>query len=101
MKEDPTRTATMTPSHELLNRIRWDPAFAKGRFVLGYYDRVDKQIVKLPLARIEFASDSHCSFEAIAADGSVHSVPFHRVREVYRDGELIWHRPAPPLPHHH
>ena len=93
----------MIPIHELLSRIRWDPAFAHANIVVGYYDRVDKQIVKLPLARIEFASDSHGSFEAIAADGSVHSVPFHRVREMYRDGELIWHRPAPPLPlpHHH
>jgi uncharacterized protein (UPF0248 family) len=23
----------------------------------------------------------------------VHEVPFHRVREVYRDGVLIWQRP--------
>jgi uncharacterized protein (UPF0248 family) len=34
------------------------------------------------------------SFTAVEADGSVHDVPFHRVREVYRNGELIWQRPA-------
>ncbi len=91
----------MIPIQELLSRIRWDPAFEHAKIVVGYYDRVDKQIVKVPLARIEFASDCRSSFEAIAADGLVHSVPYHRVREVYRDGELIWHRPEPPLPHHH
>ena len=33
----------------------------------------------------------------LEAHGSVHSVPYHRVREVYRDGELIWQRPEPPV----
>ena len=54
----------------------------------------------MPLARIVFATDGQSSFDAIEADGSVHSVPYHRVREVYRDGELIWQRPEPPLAHH-
>jgi uncharacterized protein (UPF0248 family) len=31
----------------------------------------------------------------------VRSVLYHRVREVYRDGELIWQRPEPPIVHHH
>lgn len=91
----------MIPIQELLSRMRWDPAFKHAEIVVGYYDRVDKRIVRVSLARIEFARDGHSSFEAIAPDGSVHAVPYHRVREVYRDGELIWHRPAPPLPHHH
>jgi uncharacterized protein (UPF0248 family) len=26
-------------------------------------------------------------------DGGSHRVPFHRVREVYKDGHRIWHRP--------
>ncbi len=26
------------------------------------------------------------------ADGYAHEVPFHRVRDVYKNGELIWHR---------
>lgn len=90
----------MIPIQELLSRIRWDPAFGHADIVIGYCDRVDRRIVKLPLARIAFGPDSHSSFEAVAADGSVHSVPYHRVREIYRDGELIWRRPEPPLPHH-
>jgi len=31
-------TFDMISIHELLNRIRWDPEFAKGNFELGYYD---------------------------------------------------------------
>ena len=26
------------------------------------------------------------------AEGQAHRVPFHRVREVYKDGQRIWHR---------
>ena len=54
----------------------------------------------MPLARIVFEADSPGSFDAIEDDGSVHSVPYHRVREVYRDGALIWRRPEAPVAHH-
>ena len=40
------RTAVqMIPIQELLNRIRWDPEFAKGNFELGYYDRTENRII--------------------------------------------------------
>jgi len=35
--------------------------------------------------------------EARGEDGEERFIPFHRVREVYRDGALIWQRPARPL----
>jgi uncharacterized protein (UPF0248 family) len=89
----------MIPIQELLSRIRWDPEFGGGKFIIGYHDRIKAQIVEVPLARIALETDSHGSFEAIETDGSVHSVPYHRVREVYRDGELIWRRPEPPVAH--
>ncbi|MBI2311362.1 MAG: DUF504 domain-containing protein [Betaproteobacteria bacterium] len=57
----------MIPIRRLLSRIQWDSEFAKGDFVLGYYDRVEAKIRRVPL---------------------------HRVREVLRDGELIWKRDA-------
>jgi uncharacterized protein (UPF0248 family) len=82
------------PIRALLDRIRWDPEFGRGDFTLGYYDRVERRVVKVPLARIHLEPGHHFSFTAVAADGSIHEVPFHRVREVYRDGELIWQRPV-------
>lgn len=56
----------MIPVHELLNRIRWDKEFGQGRFEIGFFDR----------------------YEDVT-----HRVAFHRIREVYRDGERIGHRP--------
>jgi uncharacterized protein (UPF0248 family) len=82
----------MTPIHELLSRICWDPAFAKGRFVLGYYDRVEKKLIRVPFERIRLEPGDHFAFQVSDPDGYAHGVPFHRVKEVFKDGELIWHR---------
>lgn len=82
----------MTPIHELLNRLRWDAAFAKGRFVLDYYDRVDDRQVRVPISRVQLVPGDHFAFQVTDDDGTTHEVPFHRVRDVYKNGELIWHR---------
>jgi len=52
----------MIPIHELLNRIRWDQEFAKGEFVLGYYDHVEDRIINVPLQEIHIDSSDHFSF---------------------------------------
>ena len=82
----------MMPIHELLNRIRWDRAYAQGEFVVGYYDRVEARVITVPLREVAFAEDDHFAFQVIDEDGELHNVPFHRVRDVYRDGKRIWHR---------
>ncbi|MGD0349996.1 MAG: DUF504 domain-containing protein [Verrucomicrobiota bacterium] len=80
------------PIHELLNRIRWDPEFASGDFELGYFDRVEKQTIVVPFRELSFHRDDPRTFRLVDADGRIHRVPFHRVREVYKDGQRIWHR---------
>jgi uncharacterized protein (UPF0248 family) len=87
----------MIPIQDLLHRIRWDPAFGKGSFELGYDDHVAGRIVRVPLARVHLEAGERFAFEALEEDGSTHLVPFHRVRGVWRDGELIWQR-APRKP---
>ncbi len=82
----------MQPIQDLVNRIRWDPEFARGHFELAYYDRVENTLVRVPFERVAFPPGDHFFFEAVAADGEVHTVPLHRVREVSRDGVVIWRR---------
>ena len=82
----------MITIRSLVDRIRWDPEFGRAAFTIGYYDRIERKIVSVPLARIHFEPGNRFSFSAVEPDGSVHEVPFHRVREVYRDGVLIWQR---------
>jgi len=82
----------MIPIQDLLARIRWDPEFSKGEFTIGYHDRKAGTIVRVPFRHISFPAGEHFAFEAVEDDGEVHSVPLHRVRQVWRDGELIWER---------
>jgi len=85
----------VTPLHELLARVRWDSEFGAAQFVIGYWDRVRRAEVKVPIGQIRFEPGKHEVFEAVEEDGTVHPVPLHRVRSVWRNGELIWHRPEP------
>jgi len=82
----------MKPVQEMLNRIRWDEAWADDEFKIGYYDRVEQRIVVVAFKEIFFPKDDHFSFDLIDQEGEWHSEPYHRVKAIYRNGRLIWHR---------
>ena len=82
----------MQPIQELMARIQWDPEFGQGRFELGFLDHVSSTIVRMPLDRITFARGDHYFFHYLDEEGSEHSVPLHRIKDVYKNGERIWHR---------
>lgn len=82
----------MIPIQDLLNRIRWDEEFGRAEFRIGYYDRIEHGIVLKALADIKFPKDSHGVFEWEDSEGETHTVPLHRIKAVYRNGELIWRR---------
>jgi uncharacterized protein (UPF0248 family) len=83
----------MIPIQDLLHRIRWDPEFAKGRFEIAYVDKVGGALVRVPFTSLRFMPDQHFGFEIAGLPGRELFIPYHRVREVYRDGQLIWQRP--------
>ncbi len=85
----------MIPIHELLNRICWDSEFAKRDFELGYYDRMANRVIVVLLKEVTFPTESPSTFELMDPEGQVHRIPFHRVREVYRNSQRIWRRPDP------
>lgn len=82
----------MQPIHELIDRIRWDEDFGKGDFTIGYYDRVLDRIITVPFRELHIDSSDRFSFQVVDEDGAIHSVPYHRVKQVHKDGKLIWHR---------
>ena len=82
----------MIPIQDLLHRIRWDPEFDRGDFVSGYYDRIVHEIILVPFREISFPKDGPGIFELLDHEGQTHSIPLHRVKTVYKNGELIWHR---------
>jgi uncharacterized protein (UPF0248 family) len=77
---------------ELLKRIRWDPEYGRGRFVVGYVDHVAGGIVLVPFSEVKLESGDRSSFSLVDDQGVERTIPYHRVREVLRDGAVIWHR---------
>jgi uncharacterized protein (UPF0248 family) len=82
----------MQPIRELLSRIRWDREFGLGFFEIGYFDRVEEKIIRIPFTEIIRVPGNSFSFQIIDREGVGHTIPLHRVREVHRDGILIWKR---------
>ena len=82
----------MQPIHELINRIRWDKEYAAAEFKIGFYDRLDHEIIYLSLKAIQLDQNDHYFFHFYDDNDEEHSVPLHRIKQVYRNGELIWHR---------
>lgn len=82
----------MIPIRELLNRIRWDFEFAKGSFEVGYFDHIEQKIIHISFDEIIFEEGNKFSFLLRNYEGELISVPFHRVKELHKDGVLIWQR---------
>lgn len=82
----------MQPVQDILNRIRWDHVYAVADFEIGYYDRIEDRIIRIPFSALSFPADDHFAFELLDSQGEVHHVPFHRVREIHRNGRCIWSR---------
>jgi len=82
----------MVPLHELLARIRWDEGFAAAHFEIAYLDHVEKRLIRIDLGEMRPDPESHSMFCILDRDGDLLSVPYHRVKQVFRNGELIWQR---------
>jgi uncharacterized protein (UPF0248 family) len=81
----------MQPIHELLNQIRWDPNFT-GEFEIAFVDHAKPELRRIPMRGMRF-TDQRFSFELLTDEGEIVSIPLHRIRQVYRNGDLIWNRP--------
>lgn len=81
----------MQSIRDLLNQIRWDPNFS-GEFEIAFVDRTQPELQRIALRDMRFG-DSSFSFQTQDELGRLVSIPLHRIRQVYRDGELIWSRP--------
>ncbi len=82
----------MIPIEKLLHRIRWDESFGRGALTIGYLDRVAGGIVRVPFSEVRLVAGPRMALEFVGDDGGLRTVPLHRIREVWRDGVLIWER---------
>ncbi len=88
----------MMPIQELLSRIRWDKEYGHADFVVGYYDRLEQRIITVPLKELYFDSEDHFDFQLLDEEGVTHTIPLHRIRQVFRNGDLVWERTSNDAP---
>lgn len=81
----------METIRELLSRIRWDDEFGRGTFEVGIYDRLADALEFHFLNELHIEHGNRFSFTMIV-DGEILTIPFHRIREVRRNGQTIWSR---------
>jgi uncharacterized protein (UPF0248 family) len=82
----------MIPIQDLLHRIQWDADFGSAAFEIGYVDRVAGGTVRVPFRDVRVERGQLVVQGAFEEDGTPISIPLHRVRGVWRNGELIWQR---------
>ncbi len=82
----------MIPIQQLLNRIRWDKEFGTASFEIGYLDHTEKEIIRIPFTKIHFEEGNQFSFQLEDETGEMLNIPFHRIRQVIRNGVPIWNR---------
>ncbi len=81
----------METIQQLLNRIRWDEEFGQGDFEVGIYDRIEDSVEFQPLENLHMEKGHHFSF-TLCIDSKELTIPYHRIREVHKNGECIWKR---------
>ena len=96
MNERPDSPGGTGSSHDAHSQIAepdsFGPDVCQADFLIGYLDRIENRIILAGVREIRFPEDTPDSFEVLDAEGERHGVPFHRVKEVYRNGERIWQR---------
>ena len=79
----------MIPIHELISKIKWDQNENPEAYSLFYYDRIKKSLIEFKFTEIERIEDS---FIKIFRDLELISIPFHRIKQVKKEGKIIWER---------
>jgi uncharacterized protein (UPF0248 family) len=79
----------MQTAIQLISKIRWDPRERPEEYVLFYQDRLATELKALPFPAIKRVEGT---FLIVERDGEETSIPAHRIRQVRRNGALVWER---------
>jgi len=73
---------------DLLNKIRWDKNLNPEEYAIVYFDRIAEKSFE-----VQFTSISrHGNFFVIKRGQQEINIPLHRIRQIKRNGKVIWER---------
>jgi len=73
---------------DMLNKIRWDRNLKPEEYVIVYFDRIAETRFEVPFIAISRKGN----FFVINKNGQEVNIPLHRIRQVKRNGKVIWER---------
>jgi len=78
----------MQPIQNLLNKIKWDKRENPEHYLILYYDRILKKLIKIPYNKIKRIEDNFM----ILDNEEESNIPLHRVKKVMKDEIVVWER---------
>ena len=73
---------------DILNEIRWDKKLKPEEYMIVYFDRIAEKTIEVPF----LAMGREGNFFTIEVNGRKMSVPLHRIRQIKRNGKIVWER---------
>ncbi len=73
---------------DLLNKIRWDSKLKPEEYTIVYFDRILEKSFEIPFTSISRQS----TFIVIKKDNQEVNIPLHRIKQVKRNGKVVWER---------
>lgn len=78
----------MTPIKDLLNKIKWDKREAPEQYLIFYFDRIEKTLIRIPYAKIKRLEGGFMVLD----NEEESNVPLHRIKKVMKKDVVVWER---------
>ena len=78
----------MIPIQDLLNKIKWDKRENPSEYLIFYYDRILKKLIKIPYMKIKRLEGSFMVLD----NEDESDIPLHRIKKVMKSNEVVWER---------
>ena len=73
---------------DLLNKMRWDKNLKPEEYTIIYFDRIAEKTFEIPFNSMGRKGN----FITTLRHGQEVHIPLHRIRQVRRNGKVIWER---------
>ena len=78
----------MITIHDLLNKIKWDKRENPKQYLISYFDRIEKTLIKIPYTKIKRIEGSFMVLD----NEEESNIPLHRIKKVMKNGVIVWER---------
>ena len=78
----------MQPIQHLLNKIKWDKRENPSEYIIFYFDRILKKLIKIPYTKIKKLEGSFMVLD----NQEESNIPLHRIKKVAKNNVVVWER---------